>query len=201
MIDERFIILAVIIGVGANLNYIYNTIKGRTKPNRVTWALWTLIPIISFFAMLSKDVEITPLIATFMSGFVPLLTLGASFLDKKAFWKISKFDYICGFLSLIGIAGWIITREGNYAIIFAIIADVLAAIPTFVKSYKFPETESWPNYLGGAISSFITLLTIKHWTFASTAWTLDILIMCSILFVLIKFRVGPSLQPASYSVD
>lgn len=200
MIDERFIIPAVIIGLVANLNYIYNTVKGRTKPNRVTWGLWTLIPIISFSAMLGKDVGITPLIATFMSGFVPLMTLGASFLDKNAFWKISRFDYICGLLSLVGVAGWLITSEGNYAIIFAIIADILASVPTVKKSFSFPETESWPNYLGGAVSSFITLLTIKHWTFAAIAWPLNILVICSVLFVLIKFRVGPKLWPVAYKV-
>lgn len=190
MIDERFVIIAVLIGLIGNFDYIYNTIKGRTKPNRVTWSLWALIPIISFSAMLSKDVGITPLILTFMSGFIPLMTLFASFLGKKAFWEITRFDYICGALSLLGVAGWILTGEGNVAIIFAIVSDVLATLPTLVKSYKFPETERWPNYLAGSFSGLVTLLTIDKWTFAAAAWPLDIFIICGVLFILIKFKIG-----------
>ncbi len=193
MIDERFIILAVFIGFAGSANYIFNTLKGQTKPNRVTWLLWTLIPMVAFFAMLDKDVGITPLILTFVSAFIPLMTFCATFLDRKAFWKITKFDYICGALSLAGVAAWAVTQEGNLAIVFAIIADSLATLPTLVKSYKNPESESWPNYLCGAIYAFITILTIQEWTFASVAWPINIMVACTVLFVLIKFKIGPRL--------
>jgi hypothetical protein len=37
---------------------------------------------------------------------------------------------------------WWITKEPNIAIMLAILSDILAAIPTLVKTWKFPETES-----------------------------------------------------------
>lgn len=198
MIDERFIILSLLISFAGALQYIVKTLKGETKPNRVTWFLWTLIPLIAFFAMLQKEVSITPLITTFLSGFIPLLIFAASFLNKKAFWRITKFDYICGALSLVGVAGWIIVKDGNIAIWFAIFADILAGSPTIIKAYKYPKTESWFNYFGGGLNALVTLLTIKNWTFASVAWVMDIFIMCAILFVFIKFEIGERIE--SFSV-
>ena len=191
MIDDKFIILAVLITLAGNINYIYHTIQGQTKPNRVTWFLWTLIPMITFSAMLSEGAETTALILTFASGFMPLMTFCASFFDKKAFWKINKFDYVCGTFSLVGIAAWIITQEGYLAIVFAIIADFLATLPTIIKSYKYPETESWPNFLGGSIYALIALLTFDEWTFATVAWPINVMAVCTVLFVLIRFRIGP----------
>ncbi len=190
MIDERFIIISVLIGFYGSASYAFNTLKGKTKPNRVTWFLWALMPIIAFFAMLDKDVSVTPLITTFLSGFIPLIIFIVSFVNKKAFWKITRFDYICGALSLAGIIAWLVTSNSNAAIIFAITADVFASMPTIIKAYKFPDTEGWLNYFTGSINAAVTLLTIKVWTFANVAWVMDILIICSIIFVLVKFRIG-----------
>lgn len=188
MIDERFIIPGVLIGVIGNFNYILNTIKGRTKPNRVTWSLWCVLSTITFLAMLDKHAAVTALIATFASALITFATVCASFFDKKAYWKITQLDYICGALSLFGIFAWLVTQEGNLAIVFTLSADLFATMPTIVKSYKFPDTESWPNYAGGALSALITILTVKVWTFASIAWPADIFILCSFIFILIQLK-------------
>ncbi len=46
MINEKFIILGVIIGSIGTFTYLVDTIKGKVKPNRVTWFLWALAPSI-----------------------------------------------------------------------------------------------------------------------------------------------------------
>jgi hypothetical protein len=97
-------------------------------------------------------------------------------------------------LSLVGLILWLITQEGNVAIIFSIVADILALLPTLVKSYKFPETESWSAFGGAASAAFITLLTIREWTFAAAAFPVYIFAVCIILSVLIKFKIGPKLN-------
>ena len=194
MIAEQFIILAVLIHVIGTIGYMIDTLKGITKPNKVTWFLWALFPMIAFAAMLDKGAELPALIMVFMAGFMPLMVFCSSFINKKAFWKITRFDYICGFLSVFGLCLWLITREGNIAIIFSIIADGLALLPTLVKSYKFPETESWLLFSNVAISSAIVLLIIKDWTFASVAFPIYGFFACSTLFILIRFEVGPRLR-------
>lgn len=158
--------------------------------------MWALMPLIAFFAMLPQDVGITALITTFLSGFIPLLILIASFVNKKAFWKITKFDWFCGALSLAGVAAWVVTREGNAAILFAIFADIFASVPTAIKAYRHPDTESWFNYFGGALNAFTTILTLEVLTFASVAWLLDIFVICCVLLVLIKFRIGEKFNKA-----
>lgn len=50
----------IFIGATAQLigiaSYIKGTIKGNTKPNRVTWLLWTIAPMIATVATLSGGV-------------------------------------------------------------------------------------------------------------------------------------------------
>ncbi|RJQ37885.1 hypothetical protein C4559_02755 [Candidatus Microgenomates bacterium] len=187
MIDEKFIFLGVFISFIGGVSYLISTIKGETKPNKVTWFLWTVAPFIAFFSQIKQGVGLSSLLA-FMTGFNPLLIFCASFINKKAYWKISNFDLICGFLSLAGIALWYITKIGDLAIIFSIFADALASIPTLIKSYKAPETENYLIFFLGAINAVIVLLTLKVWNISFAAFPIYILLINVALTALIKFK-------------
>ncbi len=196
MIDERFVFVGLFLAVIGGLSYLIDTIKGKTTPNRVTWFLWALAPLIAFSAQLQQGVGLTALL-TFIVGFNPLLIFLASFVNKKAVYKLTKLDLVCGVLSIVGIILWQVTDIGNLAILFSILADALAGVPTIVKSYKNPETESYAIFLLGAINAAITLLTIKVWDFAHYAFPLYILGICILLFSLIRFKLGPKIRKQS----
>lgn len=189
MLNENFVILGVVIAILGSLKYAVETIQGRVKPNRVTFFLWALAPLIAFTAEIKQGVGIQSLM-TFGAGFSPLLILLASFVNKKSEWKLSSFDFTCGALSLMGLLLWYVTRVGNIAITFSILADGLAALPTIVKSFHYPETENGWVYLTGAISASLTLLTIDRWDFAHYGFPAYILIVCLIIFSLIQFKLG-----------
>ena len=127
---------------------------------------------------------------TFSTGFLPLTVFIASFLNKNAVWKLTRFDLMCGILSLMGLVLWLITKVGNVAILFSIVADALAAVPTVVKAYKFPDTEiAWP-WLATVVGVALTLLTISTFTFANSGFILYILVLNILIYVLVKFRIG-----------
>ncbi len=189
MLNENFVIVGIVIAAIGSLNYLIGTVKGKVKPNRVTFFLWALAPLIAFIAEIKQGVGIQSLM-TFSVGFSPLIILIASFLNKKAEWKLGSFDFICGGLSLIGLILWYVTKVGNLAIAFSMLADGLAALPTISKSYTYPETESSWAYLTTAIMAILTLLTIKTWDFANFGFPIQTLILNLILFMLIQFKLG-----------
>lgn len=193
MLDSNFVILGAIISFIGALSYLKDTLSGKAKPNRVTFFLWTLAPFIAFLAEIKQGVGIHALL-TFMMGFNPLLILIASFISKKAEWKLTKFDLSCGALSLLGLFLWYVSKNPDVAILFAIIADGLAALPTIVKSYYYPETENYFAYLGGACFALITLLTITIWNFPHVGFPIYILVVNLILFFFIKFKIGKHLN-------
>ncbi len=189
MIDERFIFLAVALNLYGGWSYLIDTLKGKVKPNKVTWLLWALAPLVAFGGAVSQGVGLSSLMSLSV-GLSPLLIFLASFLNKKANWKLTTFDIVCGALSLIGLALWGITRVGNVAILFAILADGIAAVPTLLKAYHYPETENYQAFLFAGIASILTLLTLKTWDFAHYAFPLYIFFVCFIFILLIKFKLG-----------
>jgi hypothetical protein len=192
MLDPKFVILGAGFNLIGSISYVIATLQGKTVPNRVTWLLWALAPLIAFSAELDKGVGLQALM-TFMVGFGPAMVFIASFINSKSVWKLTTFDFMCGGLSLAGLVLWLVTQEGNIAIGLSILADLLAALPTVVKAYKAPETENWHIFLFGAISAGITLLTIDSWDFAHYGFPLYIFLICVGLFVLIKTKLGQKL--------
>jgi hypothetical protein len=190
VISVNFVYLgAAISALGGGL-YLRDTLRGTTQPNRVTWLLWAVAPLLAAAVEFNDGVGIRTL-TTFMIGFMPLLVFIASFHNPASVWKITRLDYVCGALSVAGTVGWLLTRSGMVAIIAAIVADLLAGIPTVIKSWTHPESESVSSYLGALLNSAILLLTVDHWSTAVVAFPLYIVCLAGAEVFLVWTRPGP----------
>ena len=166
------------------MSYIKEMLQGSVKPNRVSWLMWSIAPLIAAIAAMVSGVTWS-VIPVFMSGIGPLLVFIVSLFKKEAYWKIVKFDLYCGFLSALALILWGITNEPIIAIIFAIASDFLASVPTLTKAWKHPATESSSAFVGGLCSALTTFFAIDKWNFLSLAFpiylgVIDILILFSI---------------------
>ena len=149
--------------------YVRSMLKGSVKPNRVSWALWSIAPMISFSASVSNGTGLAA-VPVFMAGFGPLIIFVASFAVKGGHWKLAKLDYSCGLLSVLALVFWAMTSDPNIAIGFSILSDTLASVPTIIKGWQYPETESaWP-YLVGIFGGLTSFLAITEWTFSQYAF-------------------------------
>lgn len=193
MLNPNFVVVGTIIGAVGSFAYLIDTIKGKVRPNKVSFLLWSIAPLIAFAAQIKQGVGIESLM-TFSTGFLPFLIFLASFINRKSEWKLTRFDFICGLLSILGLMLWLITQVGNVAIFFSIVADGLAAVPTVVKAYKYPDSEvAWP-WLATAIGVVLTLLTINGWTFANSGFIIYILIVNTMIFSFTQFKIGGKLK-------
>lgn len=183
---QYLVLLGALVQLIGISSYIKDTVKGKTKPNRITWLMWSIAPIIATVAALSEGVTWT-IIPTFMAGFGPLLVFIFSFVNKKSYWKLSKFDYICGAFSVLALILWAVTSKASVAIFFSILSDLTASIPTLVKAWKQPETESTAPFSAGIFAQFTAAFAMKSWSFAEIAFPIY-LVLINIILILIIIR-------------
>ena len=163
------VITGSLIGFAGMLVYAKDTLFGDTKPNRVSWLLWCITPLTAFAASLEAGVTWAAL-PTFMAGFGPLFVLIASFSNKNAYWKLKPFDYMCGVCSFLALVLWAVTSSPSVAIALSITTGVLASVPTIIKGWHSPETESVFAYLAGMVSGLSAFTAVTAWNFPSVAY-------------------------------
>ncbi|HSX42828.1 MAG TPA: hypothetical protein VLF59_01955 [Candidatus Saccharimonadales bacterium] len=197
MLSPNFAVLGAIINLAGCLSYAWDTLRGRTKPNRVGWSLWAFAPLVAFAAEMAGGVPIQQSLMTFSAGLGPALVLLASFVSRTAYWKIRPFDWACAGLSIAALILWWITGKGNIAILFSICADILACLPTATKAYTHPDTESPAAFVTGAIGAALTILTIAEWKFANYAFATYLLIANACIAGIILIRGGLKKRPTN----
>ena len=170
----------IFLGAAANIFgagvYLRDTIRGTTKPNRVTWFLWTAGPLTAAAAAFAAGGgwSVLPIL---VNGICSLTIFIASIACKQAFWRLGLLDYLCGVFSVAALVLWLITKEPAVAVFFAVLTDLFAAFPTLTKAWKHPQTETSIDYAMGAFSAVTTFFAITTLNFSTIAFPLYIVLM------------------------
>lgn len=180
----------VIISAGLSLTgalvYIRDMFRGKSKPNLVTWGLWAFAPLIATIAALSADADGWATVRIFISGFGPLLVFISAFIVPKSYWRLSRFDYICGVFSIIAILVWLVAKQPLLAILLLAVADLFATLPTIIKAWKYPETETLYTYFIGLFTASIIIPAIPVWNIENSAFQIYLLLANVALFIAVS---------------
>jgi hypothetical protein len=179
------VIISAAISFSGAAVYIRDMKRGKSKPNLVTWGLWAFAPLIATGAAFSANADLWATLRIFISGFSPLLVFLAAFFVKQGYWKLSKFDYVCGALSLVALGVWILADSPILAILLAAIADLFATIPTILKAWKYPETETLYTYFVGIFAASIIIPAIPIWNIENAAFQIYLLVANTTMFFIV----------------
>jgi hypothetical protein len=192
-----FAVLGAVVNFVGGLSYVRAILNGEATPNRVTWFLWALVPLIAGAAQLNSGVGISTLVVMSV-GASPACVVIASFIADKGAWKLGPFDYICGACALAALALWAITGDPLTAIVLSIIGDFAAALPTMRKAWLAPATEDRPAYLFALAGMILGILSVNEATFSAYAFNAYLLFASTTLVLILYW---PRRRPLSDTVS
>lgn len=134
-----------------------DTIKGKTKPERVTWGTVFLLNSIGFANQLASGARNSLWLfgaAVLLTGIIFVLSL------FKGVGGHSRLDMFTIVTALAGLGLWIIFDSPTFSIIATLVVGIVALLPTFAKAKKHPETETKITWLLGSMSAFLGLLSV-----------------------------------------
>ncbi len=181
-------IIAYIAGaimIGGLTPYIIDTIRGKTKPNIVSWFTWTLLTGIGAFAALSEGAITTAILSgasALSTGLITILGL------KRGIKRYTAFDVICQISALLGIILWLTTQDAMIAMVVVVVTDIIACLPTVRHVWIEPHAETWQTFAAAALASGITLFTITQFTFVALAYPIWLTSANVLLSMLILYR-------------
>lgn len=190
LFEHWLVVLSAFISIAGSAVYIRDTLLGRTKPNRVSWFMWAFASLVATGAALSAGADPWATVRIFIGGFVPLLIFIFSFVNKESYWQITSFDIGCGFFSLLALVLWIFVNSPVAALLLAVIGDGFATLPTVLKAWRNPETESGLTFVASLVSVLLVLPSIPEWNIVNSAFQIYLLIACvAIIFAIYRKRI------------
>lgn len=187
MLDPHWVFAGAALGLVGSVRYAFAIVRGRVRPNLVTWSLWAAAPLIGFFAQLDAGVGL-PALMTLAAGLGPTIVVVTGVLASRHLARLGLFDLACAGIAISALAVWLGLGEAPLAVLFAVAADAVAALPTIVKAWRRPDSENVLFYVLVGVGATITLMTISSWEPHAWAFAVYQLTICLLLSAIVATR-------------
>ena len=156
-------VAAGILSTLAIVPYTIGVLRGRTRPQRASWVIWTLVGAIAAWSYYESGARQTMWLAlSFATN--PLVVLALSIRYGTGGW--SKLDQRCLLGAACSLAVWRLTRSPMLGLLAILVVDALGALPTVKKVWRRPETEDPTAWILTSVAAAVNLLALERWTFS-----------------------------------
>lgn len=162
---ETFVVIATIMAVLGNIPYLADVIRKKIRPHPYTWAIWSIVSLVTFFGQVVKGAGIGAIPTGASELFTIIIFL---YSIRYGFKDIKKTDNIFLAIALVGLIPWVITKDPTISVITVVSIDLVAFIPTLRKTWKLPKTENPLLYMSNTIRHILILLSLEKYNIATT---------------------------------
>ncbi|HTR19132.1 MAG TPA: hypothetical protein VMH91_04130 [Candidatus Paceibacterota bacterium] len=159
--------LSVLITLAAVFPYALMALRGKARPDFVTWFLWSLTSGIGALAQYAAGASWSLAVVVANAVATALITLLSLRFGIK---KYSTLDTLCMMLAIAAILSWALTDDPLVALVLVIAADFLAAVPTIGKSYARPASENALTFFALALAAALGIAANTSFDFGNVAY-------------------------------
>jgi len=196
VISTQWMVLACGLALLGCLHYSWTTATGSSRPNLVTWSIWSVVPTVAFAAQIVDGVGL-PAALTLMAGLGPAIVVATAVVTRHFHARWTLLDTVCGVLAVIALIGWLAADSPAIAVVLAVVADGLVLIPTVVKAWGDPSSENAWFFVAIGVAATITLLVLSERTVTSAGFAVYQLSACTILVAILLLRARTSTKSPS----
>ena len=194
MMQTFLLALSTVLIIAAGIIYCASILSGRTKPHRTTRFVVLVVLTLNFFSIMAARSNTGAEVYSGILFVSAIAFLVLSFRPGSGMGGTSVFDWICLVVALAGVAAWQIANNPILGVWFAILADLVAYLPAYLKTWRHPHTESPWLYGLSASASFLSLIAYK--ISAVSAFQI-FTIICSLAMLVCIYHTGPPLKAAA----
>lgn len=160
--------------------YIRDTLQGRTKPQIVTWFVWSMLTAIAAVASFADDSFASGMLGVFASVSTALVVIVGW---RQANRNFETLDVVCFIAALVGLGVWWASSTALAALFIVMAIDLVGAVPTLRHITKKPFEETAKTFAMAGMGGFFALLAVDELTVEEAAFPVYISLI-NLVFVL-----------------
>jgi hypothetical protein len=174
--------VAGVISLVAFIPYVLATLRGKTRPNRASWWIWTVVGSMLGASYYSSGADHTIWVpVSYIIG--PFVIAILSLKYGEGGW--TRFDRACLLGAGASALMWWLFSSPLVALCINIVIDVMGALPTIRKSYREPEGEDRTAWTLFSVGNTVNLLAIEEWTFAIAVYPVYMFLTAGLITLLV----------------
>ena len=183
-LKATFGILSAFFTFAGLIPYFLEIHKRKIYPHNLSWLGWAFITFIGAIAMLS-DGGTWSVVILFANSLSCILVVLYSIYKKVGVWSTTIYDYIFFGLGIFGIVLWQTFNLPIMAILCAVLADLFFGIPTIIKAYKNPKSETYLAWLFCSIAGLLSLFAVRSYVLVEFLYPLYLFIFDTLILLII----------------
>ncbi len=171
--------------------YIRDIFKGTTKPHKYSWLIWTILQATGAIVIFHESPGwggLSLAIGAVLCGYIFFLSL------SRGTKHITTFDTICLIGALLAIGIWIFLKDPILSILLVGVIDFVGFLPTLIKAYREPKTETQSTYVLSVFSFGFSLFALTQYTFSTVFYLASLLLTNVVCVILISWGKQKQLQ-------
>ena len=162
--------------------YIASIFKGKTKPSRSTFWIWTLVQGMTAASYAASGGEYAiALSVAYAAMFLFIAILSVPYGSGR--W--SRFDTYACLGALVSASVWVITQSSSTALVFLLATDLIGALPTIKKSHLCPTEEHRWAWCLTLVAIITNMFSVQHWSGADIAYSAYIFAVNAVIVMLV----------------
>ncbi len=177
--------VAGFVSLVAFIPYILAILRGKTRPNRAIWWIWTVVSLMlgaSYYSSGANHTIWVPVSYNIGSFATAILSIEYD----KGGW--TRFDRSCLLGAGVSAVLWWMFSSPLVALLINLFIFFVAALPTIRKAYHEPESAdrtAWALFFAGNTAN---LFAVETWTFAISVYSIYMFLGSGIIATLIFVR-------------
>ena len=175
---EMLAIIATILAIIGNVPYLADVIRKKIQPHPYTWLVWSIVSAVTFFGQVVKGGGVGAIPAGVAELFTIIIFLCSL---QDGFKNIVRRDTYFLIAALLGLIPWALTKDPTISVVIVVSIDVIAFIPTLMKTWRNPHTETPVLFMMNVLRHMLTLLSLEAYNIATTLHSLAMIITNSLM--------------------
>lgn len=174
--QDVFAIVSLTLGITSGIPYVVDTLKGKVKPERISWLLWTLLGATYLVTSILEDGAVL-----FQLGqlILPAVILVLSI--KYGVGGKSRLDRYSLAVALLAFILLLVTGDALLSLALALTVDAIGAALTIRKVIIDPASESRVFWVMNFFAALFAMLSLDTFTIETVAFPIYLLVLTAFL--------------------
>lgn len=151
-------IASALLSTYAYLPYVFDTVSGRTRPQRASWMIWSVLGSIALGSQIYEGASASLWFAAIqVSGTVLIFLLSLRHGTGGLF---NRSDTCVLAAAAVGVIAWALTETAIYALAITITISMMGGAITVAKAFRTPESETLTTWFASFLAASLAIVAV-----------------------------------------